>query len=224
MKKNKYLFLLFITAFAFIFSSCREDWGVDNDEFLEYIKLYIPKAESDQIITLEMFEGMSNTYEDSYAVFLGGPNDATKNITVAFNVNNQEVTRFNESKNKNYLLLPNINYELSSNQVTILTGKRGSDAISIKINPSLELPVGEYILPISISSTDAPVNGSLSTIYFIVKVLELEPGVPEEPGSPIKVLGLGANWGNIISAGPDDILYIGDTNKIIWVYKPDSEG
>lgn len=224
MKKKKYLFLLFITAFAFIFSSCSEDWSVDNDEFLEYIKLYIPKAESDQIITLEMFEGMSNTYEDSYAVFLGGPNDATKNITVAFNVNNQEVTRFNESKNKNYLLLPNINYELSSNQVTILTGKRGSDAISIKINPSLELPVGEYILPISISSTDAPVNGSLSTIYFIVKVLELEPEEPEEPGSPIKVLGLGANWGNIISAGPDDILYIGDTNKIIWVYKPDSEG
>lgn len=224
MKKRRFLTLLFITAYAFIISSCSEDWSVDNDEFTEYIKLYLPKAESDQIVRLVMDEGMTTTFQESYAVFLGGPNDASKNITVSFIVDNQEVANYNEENHTNYQLLPDNLYDLSSNQVTVRSGERGSETITVSINPSLELPVGEYILPLSITSNDVDVNSSLSTIYFIVRVPEEEPEVPEEPGAPVKVLSLGANWGDIISAGPDDILYIRDADDVMWIYKPDAQG
>lgn len=224
MKKRRFLTLLFITAYAFIISSCSEDWSVDNDEFSEYIKLYLPKAESDQIVRLVMDEEMTSTYEESYAVFLGGPNDASKNIAVSFIVDNQKVANYNEENHTNYQLLPDNLYDLSSSQVTVLGGERGSEAITVSIIPSLELPIGEYILPISITSNDADVNTSLSTVYFIVRVPEEEPEVPEDPGAPVKALGLGTNWGNVISAGPDDILYIRDNDAVVWIYKPDAEG
>lgn len=224
MKKKSFINLLIITACAFIVSSCSEDWTVENDEFTEYIKLYLPKAESDQITTLIMDERMTSVYEESYSVFLGGPNDASKNITATFTIDNQEVSNFNEKNNTNYQLLPDYLYELSSNQVTILNGERGSESITVRIIPSLELQAGEYILPVSIISSDANVNTTLSTVYFIIRVPEDEPEVPDEPGSPDKVLSLGTNWGDIISVGPDDILYIRDTDNVMWVYKPDSEG
>ena len=217
MKKKSFINLLIITACAFIVSSCSEDWTVENDEFTEYIKLYLPKAESDQITTLIMDERMTSVYEESYSVFLGGPNDASKNITATFTIDNQEVSNFNEKNNTNYQLLPDYLYELSSNQVTILNGERGSESITVRIIPSLELQAGEYILPVSIISSDANVNTTLSTVYFIIRVPEDEPEVPEEPGSPDKVLSLGTNWGNILSVGPDDVLYIRDTNNVVWV-------
>lgn len=216
MKHSRIAILLSVIAFTLWSCSKVVIWQPDDEEVALYSKIYIPQAEKKPVITLTMDDDMTEPYEGLFSVYLGGPRDASNDIAVQFASSASKVTEYNQKNNTNYQSLPADMYQLTPANVTIPNGERRSDNVVVKITPDEDLEVGTYLLAISISS-DAAVNEKLNTVYFVVKV-------PKAKIPNVKVLTLGSNWGNILSNGPDGVLYRRDKDGVMWVYKPDSEG
>lgn len=183
-----------------------------------YSKVYIPRAE--RPVEVSAISTSGETQEFLYSAYLGGPKDASSAIDVTFAVDADKVSTYNEKNGTEYKLLPQESYTLEADKGVIPAGSRTTGNFKLSVKPGDYLTMFEsYILPLSISQAGITVSKELETTYFVFTVT-YEPGqVPRE-----KVLSMGANWGNILSAGSRGSLMRRDTKNDILLYLPDAEG
>lgn len=142
----------------------------------KYAKIYIPQARNSPV-EYDVVTGIDSVQVFNYQAVYGGPGKPTHDIKVQFRVDTSLVDSFNIKHFTSYPLLPKSNYELSGLSATIPAGQDFSPALTLTINGSQGIPDNKYLLPITISQTnaDVPVNEDLRTAYFVFNARQIKP-------------------------------------------------
>jgi hypothetical protein len=164
MKRIIYISAIILAACT---TACKKK--LINDTGL-YSKLYMPQA-----IDYPAMRTLIMTDTTQYIVFgaaFGGVDDQSQQINIQFSVNPALVDSFNRKNGTNYAQLPAGSYKPDNLVTDIPAGKVSSTPLRLAINTvgGLE-PSKDYLLPVSIQQTDAPVpvNENLRTTYFQIR-------------------------------------------------------
>lgn len=159
--------LLFILA---ILGACKDKYDLPNQPLALYNKVYMPQA-------VNGFKECALSITDTvqtlvYSANYGGVSYPGTDIQVSFTVNNELVDSINRAGNTNYAIMPDKSYELVTTAV-IKQGTLGTGALALKVKTSgADAPqiLKDYLLPVTISSSTAELNKTLSVTFFKITV------------------------------------------------------
>lgn len=178
---TRYRFQFILTAFTLCtwLMSCKDEVDLPYQPLASYTQLYMPQAVNGPINKV-----LSITEEEQHAIYgayYGGTDYPSQDITVAFTVDPAVVDRFNTANGTDYALLPEQSYQLSNQEGTIKAGTLHTAPQKVSFITTGEhamMPLKEYILPISIHSSDVKINEAISTTIFLVKA---QPNLADYP-------------------------------------------
>lgn len=196
----KRLFLLpfIVMAGLVVLNSCEHDYSLSPDQ---YAKIYIPQARNNPV-EYSVVSGIDSIQTFDFQVVYGGPGKPAHDIEVQFSVEPSLVDSFNIKHFTAYPLLPESDYKLSGLSATIPAGEDFSPELTLTIDGAQDIPENQYLLPITISETnaDVPVNENLRTAYFVFNVRQIKP-----INTPIIITGF------LVNPSGSDVPKVGDT-------------
>ena len=168
--------------------SCSKDTPILFKSADSYSSVSIPQA-SRNPYKINVYAVDSTQSFNINAVY-GGSVKPTKDITISFKVNPEMLDTFNVNHGTSYGLLPSDAYKLENTSAVIPANSLNSEPLTLDIITTMDFPVfTTFILPVSIESTDAPVNKKMGTIYFQVTASYSPGNIPRKelfqlPGDP----------------------------------------
>ncbi|MBC9930513.1 BT_3987 domain-containing protein [Chitinophaga qingshengii] len=150
---------------AMLLASCGQDKDLLRNISDSIAVVYMPQAVNSP--ASYSFTRSAGTDSIIYGANYGGPHSPAADIQVQFRTNPALVEKFNTKNYTNYPLLPEGTYQLEQSSAVIPAGKYSTPALKIRVNTGKLDGVGNYLLPVSIT-TDAQVNEALRTTYFLI--------------------------------------------------------
>lgn len=146
---------------------------------ISYSNISIPQA-SNTPYRINVY-AVDSTQSYTINAFYGGPVKPSKDIKITFRVNPQMLDTFNLNNGTMYGLLPSDAYNLEKTNVVIPANSLSSESLNINIITTMNFPVfTTFILPITIESSDAPINKKLGIIYFQVTASYSPGNIPRK--------------------------------------------
>ncbi|WP_270087431.1 BT_3987 domain-containing protein [Sphingobacterium sp. SYP-B4668] len=217
---KRFLITFVPLIFAANITSCNKEVSVNLDipEAEKYGNVYMPQANQNPI--LKQISLTDKVHDLSISAFLGGPHKADRSIVINFDVNQKAVEEFNLLHDQSYEILPTESYTFEKKQAVIPSGSSKTEQIKIQImGKGILEPFTSYLLPVTITSTDASIKESLNTVYFEV-VGSYAPGeVPRE-----KVLSLGDYTGGVLFSFKDGKLISKSPDGNLALYASGEDG
>lgn len=124
-----------------------------------------------EVSPLSMLSAEDGTIS-SVGVSITSSDLASTDITASLQTDPGLIATYNRLNGKNYLPVPEGDYDLSGSSVTIKAGTNVSDAISFRVKSTKGFKPGSaYMMPITITSanSDRKVLEASRTIYYVVK-------------------------------------------------------
>lgn len=171
--------LLGIMGYLVLNSGCKDDINLPDQPLDSYNKVYMSAAARGNLaVTLNVSDALQTI---TYGASIGGYGYPDADIPVSFTVNPQLVAEFNSENNTNYPMLPDESYTLSGNTALIPKGSLSTAPLSISVKTKGAGSITAfrtYILPMSISTSEAAINESLRTTYYLITS---EPNLADYP-------------------------------------------
>lgn len=150
---------------AMLLASCGQDKDLLRNISDSTAVVYMPQAVNSP--ASYSFTRSAATDSIIYGANYGGPHSPAADIQVQFRPDPALVEKFNTKNYTNYPLLPEGTYQLEQSSAVIPAGKYSTPVLKIRVNTSKLDGVGNYLLPVTIT-TDAKVNEALRTTYFLI--------------------------------------------------------
>ena len=163
--KTIYKFLYTAIFGILLLGSCKKDKTKEI--------VYLTGTEVNSLSLLSAEEGTVS----SVGVSITSSDLTSTDITASLKTDPSLITNYNRLHGKNYLPVPEGDYELSGSSVTIKPGTNISDAISFSVKSTKNFKAGSaYMMPITITSItgDRKVLESSRTIYYVVKPVMIQ--------------------------------------------------
>jgi hypothetical protein len=170
--------LLFILILVISIASCSKNPIVIKDA-ASYSDVYMPQAVQNPY-TVNAFV-VDSVLSYPVSAFYGGSVAPDKAINVTFSVNPALVDSFNLANGTAYSVLPDSFYQLDKTTAIIPAGSFSSDLIDVKIITTEDFPAfTPFLLPVTISTSDAKLNETLETIYYLITASYAPGKIPRE--------------------------------------------
>lgn len=118
-------------------------------------------------VTVSLTEGASLPSSDKLYCFQSREAENTFSVTAA--VDADKVAEWNKAKDTEFQLFPGTVTISDEGSMTVETGKKRSDFISVTISP-VGVAGGTYLLPVSISAENMELAPENRTLYYVVSV------------------------------------------------------
>lgn len=118
-------------------------------------------------VTVSLTEGASISSSDKLYCFQSREAENTFSVTAA--VDADKVAEWNKAKDTEFQLFPGTVTISDEGSMTVETGKKRSDFISVTISP-VGVAGGTYLLPVSISAENMELAPENRTLYYLVSV------------------------------------------------------
>lgn len=143
---------------AAVICSCGNDTGSEIFENMVFIDGY----ESSRLL----YVSTEDTYTET--VVAAVPRPAEKAVGVRYAVDESLVTKYNTDHGTQAVILPQENWSMSSETVTINEGEVKSDACELRFTDVLSLDKEQlYVLPFTIASADIGILDSRNTKFYV---------------------------------------------------------
>ncbi|UII19622.1 BT_3987 domain-containing protein [Fulvivirga ligni] len=173
-----------ITAYIIVASvlvfACDPDVDIPGNEKVDsYSKVYMAQAEGG---ARKYTYGISDKPEHlTLGATYGGMDYPSGDVMINIDIDDQLVADYNSANGTSYPILPHEAYEVSGNEVKILSGEVSSSLIDVTISTQEGdmIPFEEYMMAAQITNVSEGVtlNTDLQTAYFILKY---EPLIPRD--------------------------------------------
>lgn len=150
---------------AMLLASCSHNKDLLRNISDSTAMIYMPQAVNNPAVY--SFARSATTDSIIYGANYGGPHSPGADIQVQFRTDPSLVEKFNTKNYTNYPLLPEGTYELEQSSSVIPAGRYSTPALIIRVKTDNLDGVGNYLLPVSIT-TNAKVNEALRTTYFLI--------------------------------------------------------
>jgi hypothetical protein len=159
--------VFFIAAIAFC--QCKDDVDLPYQPLDSYTKIYMPQAVNGPVTkVLPITDSLQVIV---FGAAFGGVGYPTEDVSVSFSIDKEKIDSFNTANHSSYELLPENTYSLSGTQAVIAKGQLTTPALHALVKTKGEdaMPAFKtYILPISITKTNAKINEAIQTTFFLV--------------------------------------------------------
>lgn len=174
MKIHLSLMLVLLISIA----SCSKNPIVIKDA-ASYSDVYMPQAVQNPYSVSAFVVDSVLSYPLS--AFYGGSIAPDKDVHITFSVDPALVDSFNLENGTSYSALPDSFYRLDKTLATIPADSFSSGVMDIKIITTMDFPAfTPFLLPVTISTSDARLNESLKTIYYLVTASYAPGQIPRE--------------------------------------------
>lgn len=186
-------YLTFSIAFLFsiliIATSCNRKDVVppettDSTGVAKQGKIIIRSSEANRIpIIVEAAFNSDAAKTLNYSAAFDSTDAKNQDIKVSFSASPDLVARFNSNYMTYFEALPDTCFELQTSSV-IPAGKTTSPALELTLKQEKNIPSGDYLLGISVSTeSNVPTDDESGILYFLIRVKTNEtPGGGENPG------------------------------------------
>lgn len=170
---KRFIYTIAAAASIIALASCKEDILIDNIDEGRYGNLktiYASLVDANTGLSNKVVEIRREQVSDSIRVVL--PRKAGKNVRISLRYDARYADTYNELHNTSFDLLPEENYVLEDDVVTLGPGETRSENIPLKFLPLLNEEEGTYILPLRASVSVDGVKGSEQPLVYLVKNLK----------------------------------------------------
>ncbi|HVU55226.1 MAG TPA: DUF1735 domain-containing protein [Puia sp.] len=162
---------IFLAAtLVILLASCKDKYDLPAQPLSAYTKIYMPEAVNNPVnYTLKITDSVQTIV---YGANYGGQGYPSQDIPVSFAVNNALVDSFNAANGASYATVPDGAYTFAKTTAIIPRGglTTGPLEISIRTNGAGAIDaLKSYLLPVTLSTSSAPINQALQTTFFIIK-------------------------------------------------------
>jgi hypothetical protein len=171
--------ILLLATCTLLLAACHDKYDLPSQPLSNYTKIYMPEAVNNPVTyTLKITDSPQAIV---YGANYGGQDYPAQDIPVTFTVNNALVDSFNTANNTSYAVMPDGAYLLAKASSMIPRGQLTTGPLELTIRTngagSIEA-LKNYLLPVTLSSTSARVNGSLQTTFYTIKA---QPDLKDYP-------------------------------------------
>jgi len=174
---TRYKYWYAVLLATFIFGACKKEQFKDA--------LYVTGTETNPVTIMTAEEGITS----KIALSITASGLVANDINVEFKTDPALVAAYNKEHGKNYLPVPDGDYELSGSSVVIKKGTNVSNALEFRVKTIRNFkPGSSYMMAVTMTNAtgDLKVLESSRTIYYVVKPVVIQAVASLSGGTAFK--------------------------------------